>query len=159
MRSATSTPRPLPRQRNTAEKRGAWAPLRAVPAHASNVEGQTSGLTPANPIQTMDVDPLSRTDNSRGLAPATAIQRNESESNSRLAALARIDALRVEIRALVEVVSLGAEIEVLDLVRDELGSYSRHKAAQEVRSWAGAAGIQLETGLMMLDRAVRSASI
>ena len=43
-------------------------------------------------------------------------------------------------------------------MRDEVGSYSRHKAAQEARTWAGAAGVQLETGLMMLDRAMRPTS-
>ncbi|MBK5058925.1 hypothetical protein IQ290_01545 [Burkholderia sp. R-70199] len=97
--------------------------------------------------------------NEAPLSRRKAIQTKESESDTRLANLARIDAIRTEIRKLVEVIALGADIELLDLMRDEVGSYSRHKAAQEARTWANAAGVQLETGLMMLDRAMRPASI
>ncbi|WP_408253225.1 hypothetical protein [Paraburkholderia xenovorans] len=57
-----------------------------------------------------------------------------------------------------EIIALGADIELLDLMRDEVGSYSQHKAAQEARTWAGAAGVTLETGLMQLDRALRPTS-
>jgi len=106
---------------------------------------QGNGLTPAKTIQEDDT-PLAR---------RTAIQTNEGESKTRLAMFARIDAHRIEIRQLVEAVALTADIELLDLMRDEVGSYSRHKAAQEARTWASAAGIRLETGLMMLDRALR----
>ncbi|MGF7130497.1 hypothetical protein P3T40_001972 [Paraburkholderia sp. EB58] len=129
---ATSTPRPLPRKREPADKRTRLSLAGALPAHASNDDVNNSGLTPAKAIQT-----------------------KENESDPRLATVARIDALRIEIRKLVELISLGADIELLDLMRDELGSYSRHKAAQEARTWASAAGVQLETGLMMLDRAIR----
>jgi hypothetical protein len=116
----------------------------------------------------MDVEPLTRPDQGNGLTPAkaiqkndtplarrTAIQTNEGESKTRLAMFARIDALRIEVRKLAEDVALSADIELLDLMRDEVGSYSRHKAAQEARTWAGHAGIHLETSLMMLDRALR----
>ena len=132
---ATSTPRPLPRKRGAADKRPRLSFAGAVPAHASND----------------DV-------NSSGLAPAKAIQKKESESVTRLATIARIEALRLEIRKLVEVVALGADIELLDLMRDEVGSYSRHKAAQEARTWAEQARLSIETGLMQLDRAINPMS-
>ena len=172
MRSAISTPRPLAQERQHASKRGTLAKLRSVPSHASNRDGNSNGLSPAQAIQTMEVEPLMRPDQSNGPTPAkaihkddaplarrTAIQKNEGESETRLAMFARIDALRIEIRKLTEDVALAADIELLDLMRDEVGSYSRHKAAQEARTWAGTAGIQLETGLMMLDRALRPASL
>lgn len=143
---ATSTPRPLPRKREQAEKRPRLSLAGAVATNAANDNG--SGLAPATTIQT-DEAPLAR---------RKSIQRKGSESDSRLATLARIDALRVEIRKLVDEVALGADIELLDLMRDEVGSFRRHKAAQEARTWAGAAGVQLETGLMMLDRAMRPTS-
>jgi hypothetical protein len=143
IRPATSTPRPLPQEREHAKKRGALGKLRAVPAHSPNRNG--NGLTPANAIQKNDT-PLTR---------RTATQTNEGESKTRLSMFAQIDALRIEIRKLTEDVALAADIELLDLMRDEVGSYSRHKVAQEARTWAGTAGIQLETGLMMLDRALR----
>ena len=146
IRPAISTPRPLPREREHAGKRGALGRLRAVPEHSPHPNG--NGLTPANAIQKNHA-PLTR---------RIAIQTNESESKNRLAVFARIDSLRIEIRKLAEDVALAADIELLDLMRDELGSYSRHKAAQEARTWAGTASIQLETGLMMLDRALRPAS-
>ena len=133
VRPATSTPRPLPRKRGQAEKRPQLSLAGAVANQAAN-------------------------DNGSGLAPATTIQTKERESDNRLANLAQIDALRIAIRSLVEQVSLGADIELLDLMRDEVGSFRRHKAAQEARTWAGAAGVQLETGLMMLDRALRPTS-
>ena len=158
MRAAISTPHPLAQERQHAGKRGTLGKLRAVPTHASNSDGG-NGLTPVQAIQTMEVDPLARPDKSNGLAPAKAIQTDEGESKTRLAMFARIDALRIEIRKLTEDVALAADIELLDLMRDEVGSYSRHKTAQEARTWAGTAGIQLETGLMMLDRALRPASI
>ncbi|MGC2970372.1 hypothetical protein [Paraburkholderia aspalathi] len=135
VRTATSTPRPLPRKRETADKRPRLSLAGAVPAYASNDDVDSGRLTPAKAIQT-----------------------NESESDSRLANRARIEAIRSEIRKLVDEIALGADIELLDLMRDEVGSYSRHKAAQEARTWANAAGVQLETGLMMLDRAMRPAS-
>jgi hypothetical protein len=171
MRSAISTPHPLAQERQHAGKRGTLGKLRAVPACASNRDDGSNGLTPVQTIQTMEVDPLARPDKGNGLAPAktiqkddappprqTAIQKNGGESQTRLAMFARIDALRIEIRKLIEDVALAADIELLDLMRDEVGSYSRHRAAQEARTWAGTAGIQLETRLMMLDRALRPAS-
>ena len=149
MRPAISTPRPLPRERESAKKRGALGQLRSIPSRTSNHDDKRNRLAPVKTIQKDDA-PLAR---------RTAIQSKESESKTRLAASARIDALRVEIRELVEAVALTADIELLDLMRDEVGSYRRHKAAQEARTWAGAAGIQLETGLMMLDRALQPTSI
>ncbi|SOE69994.1 hypothetical protein SAMN05446635_3676 [Burkholderia sp. OK233] len=148
VRPAISTPRPLPRKREPADKRPRLSLAVAVPAHASDDHINCSGLTPAIEIQT-DEAPLTQ---------RKAIQMNEGQMDSRLSTLARIDAIRHEIRQLVDVVVHGADIELLDLMRDEVGSYSRHKAAQEARTWASAAGVQLETGLMMLDRAMRPAS-
>ena len=172
MRPAISTPHPLAQERQHASKRGTLGKLRSVPSRASNRDGNSNGLSPAQAIQTMEVEPLARPDQGSGLTPAkaiqkddaplarrTAIQKNDGESETRLAMFARIEALRIEIRKLTEDVALAADIELLDLMRDEVGSYSRHKAAQEARTWAGTAGIQLETGLMMLDRALRPASL
>jgi hypothetical protein len=146
--AATSTPRPLPRKREHAGNRPRRSLAGAVPAHASDNEVNGSGLAPAKTIQT----------NEAPLARRKAIQKKEREPDTRLANLARIDAIRIEIRKLVDEIALGADIELLDLMRDEVGSYSRHKAAQEARTWANAAGVQLETGLMMLDRAMRPTS-
>ena len=131
VRPAISTPRPLPRKREHAEKRPRLSLAGVVPAHASNDDVSSSGR-----------------------APAKAIQKNEGQSDSRLTTLARIEALRVEIRQLASVIALGADIELLDLMRDELGSYSRHKAAQEARTWAEQGRLSIETGLMQLDRAL-----
>jgi hypothetical protein len=142
---ATSTPRPLPRKREATDRRPRLSLAGAVPAQASNDDVNSSGLTPAKAIQ-IDEAPLAR---------RKTIQ---SESDTRLATIARIEALRLEIRKLVEVVALGADIELLDLMRDEVGSYSRHKAAQEARTWAEQARLSIETGLMQLDRAINPMS-
>jgi hypothetical protein len=144
VRPAISTPRPLPRKREHAEKRPRLSLAGAVPAHASNDDVNSSGLAPAKAIQ-KDKAPLSR----RKPIPTT-----EGQSDSRLATLARITALRIEIRELATEIALGADIELLDLMRDEVGSYSRHKAAQEARTWAEQARLSIETGLMQLDRAL-----
>jgi len=143
-RPATSTPRPLPHKREATDKRPRLSLAGAVPAQASNDDVDSSGLTPAEAIQ-IDEAPLAR---------RKTIQKKESESDTRLATIARIGALRLEIRKLVEVIALGADIELLDLMRDEVGSYSRHKAAQEARTWAEQARLSIETGLMQLDRAI-----
>ena len=147
IRPAISIPGPLPQEREHAKKREALGKLRAVPAHNPNPNG--NGLAPAKAIQKDDA-PLAR---------RTTVQTKEGESKTRLAMFARIDAVRIEIRKLAEDVALAADIDLLDLMRDEVGSYSRHKAAQDARTWAGTASIQLETGLMMLDRALRPTSI
>ncbi|CAG4906345.1 hypothetical protein [Paraburkholderia saeva] len=146
VRPAISTPHPLPREREHAENRPRLSLAGAVPAHASNDDVDGNGLAPAQAIQ-KDEAPLAR---------RKSIQKKGGQSDSRLATAARIDAVRIEIRQLIDVIALGADIELLDLMRDETGSYSRHKAAQDARTWASAAGVQLETGLMMLDRAMRS---
>lgn len=141
--AAPSTPRPLPRQRGDEERRPRLSLAGAVPAHSTSVDAERSGLTPA--IQKEE-------------APRTRrkqIQTNEATPDTRRGHLARLDALRVEIRALVDEIALGADIDLLDLMRDEVGSYSRHKAAQEARTWAEQAGLTIETGLMQLDRALR----
>ncbi|WP_346777745.1 hypothetical protein [Paraburkholderia aromaticivorans] len=141
---ATTTPRPLPRKREPADKSHRLSRAGAVPAHASNSDVGSSGLAPAKAIQ-KDEAPLSR---------RKPIQTNEGQSDSRLTTLARIAALRLEVRQLTEVIALDADIELLDLMRDEVGSYSRHKAAQEARTWAEQARLSIETGLMQLDRAL-----
>ncbi|MFL9899031.1 hypothetical protein PQR71_12855 [Paraburkholderia fungorum] len=144
VRPAISTPRQLPRKREAADKRPRLSLAGAVPAHASNDDVNCSGLAPAQAIQ-KDEAPLAR---------RKPVQMNEGQSDSRLATLARIEVLRIEIRKLTEVIALGADIELLDLMRDETGSYSRHKAAQEARTWAEQARLSIETGLMQLDRAL-----
>ena len=140
---ALSTLRPLPRKRESAEKRPRLSLAGAVPAQPSNGNVNSSGLTPA--IQ-KDEAPLAR---------RKPIQMNEARSDSRPGHLSRINALRIEIRSLVEAVVLGADVELLDLMRDEVGSYSRHKAAQDARTWAEQARLSIETGLMQLDRALQ----
>ncbi|MEN2470313.1 MULTISPECIES: hypothetical protein [Burkholderia] len=57
-------------------------------------------------------------------------------------------------RAFVTEISHAADVDLLDLMADEVGSFARHKAAQDARSWAATAGITLETGLMQLARAI-----
>ncbi|ACD15573.1 hypothetical protein [Paraburkholderia phytofirmans] len=141
---ATSTPCPLPHKREHAGTRSRHFHAGAVPARTSNDDVNGSGLPPAEAIQ-KDEAPLSR---------RKPIQTNEGQSDSRLVTLARIAALRLELRQLTEVIALGADIELLDLMRDEVGSYSRHKAAQEARTWAEQARLSIETGLMQLDRAL-----
>lgn len=148
VRPAISTPRPLPRKREPADKRPRLSLAGVVPTHTSNDDVNSSGLAPAKSIQT----------NETPLAQRKTIQTKESESDTRLANLARIDAVRIEIRKLVEGITLGADIELLDLMRDEVGSYSRHKAAQEGRTWAEQARLSIETGLMQLDRALQPTS-
>ena len=135
VRAAISTVRPLPRKRERADNRPWLSLAGAVPAHVSNDDVNGSGH-----------------------APAKAIQKNEDQSDSRLVTLARIEALRSESRELVDVIALGADLELLDLMRDEVGSYSRHKAAQEARTWAEQARLTIETGLMQLDRALQSST-
>ncbi|MEW9584305.1 hypothetical protein [Paraburkholderia sp. DGU8] len=144
VRPAISTPRQLPRKREAADKRPRLSLAGAVPAHASNDDVNSSGLAPAKAIQ-KDEAPLAR---------RKPIQTDEGQSDSRLATLARIEVLRAEIRKLTEDIALGADIELLDLMRDETGSYSRHKVAQEARTWAEQARLSIETGLMQLDRAL-----
>jgi hypothetical protein len=141
---ATSTPCPLPRKRERENTHSRHSRAGAVPARTSSDDVNISGLTPAKLIQ-KDEAPL---------AQRKPIQTNEGQSDSRLATLARIAALRLEIRKLTEVIAHGADIELLDLMRDEVGSYSRHKAAQEARTWAEQARLSIETGLMQLDRAL-----
>ncbi|KUZ29642.1 hypothetical protein WS52_24525 [Burkholderia territorii] len=89
-----------------------------------------------------------------GLTPAKAIQKDEALAETRQGTLTRLDALRNEIRALITEISHAADVELLDLMADEVGSFTRHKAAQDARTWAATAGITLETGLMQLARSV-----
>ncbi|RQR81555.1 hypothetical protein DID97_16475 [Burkholderia sp. Bp8977] len=70
----------------------------------------------------------------------------------------RIDALRATIRDLVVEISHAADVELLNLMADKVGSFARHRAAQEARTWAATAGVTLETGLMQLDRAIPTSS-
>lgn len=139
-RPALSTPRPLPRKREHAKKRPAIA-LASV--NGTSMQPDCDGLTPANAIQ-KDEAPLAR---------RKPIQTNEALAETRQGRLTRLDALRVEIRALITEISHAADVELLDLMADEIGSFARHKAAQDARTWAATAGITLETGLMQLARA------
>ncbi|TKC83956.1 hypothetical protein FAZ69_22770 [Trinickia terrae] len=104
------------------------------------MQSDYGGLTPAKTVQ-RDEAPLTR-------------RKNEASADARRGKLARLDALRIEISALIADVSHAADIELLDLMADEIGSFARHKAAQDARTWAATAGITLETGLMQLGRAL-----
>ncbi|KVS77020.1 hypothetical protein WM06_24505 [Burkholderia cepacia] len=80
---------------------------------------------------------------------------NKALADARQGRHARLDALHVEIRALITEISHAADVELLDLMADEIGSFARHKAAQDARTWAATAAITLETGLMQLARAIQ----
>ncbi|MEK7914623.1 hypothetical protein AAB988_01915 [Burkholderia contaminans] len=108
------------------------------------MQSDNDRLTPAKTIQ-KDEAPLAR---------RKPIQTNEALADTRQGTLARLDALRIEIRALIIDISHAADVELLDLMADEIGSFARHKAAQDARTWAATAGITLETGLMQLGRAL-----
>ncbi|MEK7892270.1 hypothetical protein AAB992_34770 [Burkholderia contaminans] len=143
-RPALSTPRPLPRKRGHAEKRPAIA-LASV--NGTSMQADNDGLTPAKAIQ-KDEAPLTR---------HKPIQTNEALADTSQGRLTRLDALRIDIRALVAEISHAADVELLDLMAGEIGSFARHKAAQDARTWAATAGITLETGLMQLSRALSGA--
>jgi len=140
-RPALSTPRPLPRKREHSKKRPAIA-LASV--NGTSIQLNSGGLTPATAIQNNEA-PLTR---------RKPIQTNEALADAHQGMLARLDAIRAEIRALVIEISHAADIELLDLMADEIGLFARHKAAQNTRTWAATAGITLETGLMQLNRAL-----
>ncbi|MGU2417865.1 hypothetical protein [Burkholderia cenocepacia] len=140
-RPALSTPRPLPRKREHAEKRPAIA---LASANGTSMQSNNDGLTPEKAIQK----------NKAPLARRKPIQTNEALADTHQGRLARFDALRIEIRALITAISQAADVELLDRLADEIGSFARHKAAQEARTWADTAGITLETGLMQLARAL-----
>ncbi|RQR36335.1 hypothetical protein DIE12_13805 [Burkholderia sp. Bp9015] len=108
------------------------------------MQSDYNGLTPAKAIQ-KDAAPLAR---------RKPTQTNEALAGTRQGRLARLDALRIEIRALITEISHAADVELLDLMADEIGSFTRHKAAQDARTWAATAGITLETGLMQLAHAL-----
>lgn len=144
--AASSTPCPLPRQRKGAEQRPRLALTGAVPAQPLDGNVYSSGLPPA--LQKKKAPPARR----------KPIQTNEVTSKNRRDHLSRLEAFGTEIRSLVEAIVLGADIELLDLMRDEVGSYSRHKAAQDARTWAEQARLSIETGLMQLERAMRPAN-
>ncbi|QND94191.1 hypothetical protein SY91_01589 [Burkholderia cenocepacia] len=144
-RPATSTPRPLPRKREHAKKRPAIA-LASV--NGTSMQSDNDGLTPVKTIQ-KDGAPLAR---------RKPVEMNEALAEARQGRLARFDALRIEIRALIAEISHAADIELLDLMADEIGSFARHKTAQDARTWAATAGITLETGLMQLARALPATS-
>ncbi|HDV8349677.1 TPA: hypothetical protein RKT01_001427 [Burkholderia vietnamiensis] len=141
-RTALPTPRPLPRKREHAEKRPAIA-LSSV--NGASTQSDCDGLTPEEAIQ-KDEAPLAR---------RKPIETNEALADTRQGRLARLDALRIEIRALITEISHAADVELLDLMADEIGSFARHKAAQDARTWATTAAITLETGLMQLVRATQ----
>lgn len=136
-RPALSTPRPLPRKREHAKEHPAIA-LASV--NGTSMQSDCGGLKPAKAIQ-KDEAPLTR---------RKPIQTNEALANTRQGRLTRLDALRIEIRALVAEISHAADVELLDLMAGEIGSFGRHKAAQDARTWAETAAITLETGFMQL---------
>jgi hypothetical protein len=141
-RPALSTPRPLPRKREHAKQLPAIA---VASINGTSMQSDCDGLTPAKAIQ-KDKAPLAR---------RKPIQTNEALADTRQGRLARFDALRIEIRALITEISHTADVELLDLMADEIGSFARHKAAQEARTWAATAAITIETGFMQLARATQ----
>ncbi|WP_233344659.1 hypothetical protein [Burkholderia cepacia] len=141
-RPALSTPRPLPRKREHAEKRPAIA-LASV--NGTSMQSNNDGLTPEKTIQ-KDKAPLAR---------RKPIRTNKALADTRQDRLARLDALRIGIRALITDISHTADGELLDVMADEIGSFARYKAAQDARTWAATAAITLETGLMQLTRATQ----
>ena len=120
-RPALSTPRPLPRKREHAKKRPA---ISLASVNGTSMQSNNVGLTPAKAIQ-KDEAPLAR---------RKPIQTNEALADARKGWLTRLDALRTEIRALVIEISHAADVELLDLMADEIGSFARHKAAHEART-------------------------
>ncbi|KGW79035.1 hypothetical protein Y046_4933 [Burkholderia pseudomallei MSHR2990] len=140
-RPALSTPRPLPRKREHRKQRTAIA-LASVEGKAIATEQR--GRAPAKAIQKDEAT----------LARRKPIQVNDASAVARRGRAERIEALRATIRDLVVEISHAADVELLDLMADEVGSFARHKAAQEARTWAATAGVTLETGLMQLDRAI-----
>ncbi|WP_175736015.1 hypothetical protein [Burkholderia ambifaria] len=141
-RPALSTPRPLPRKREHAKKRPAIA-LASV--NGTSMQSTNDGLTPATAIQ-KDEAPLAR---------RKPIQIDEALADARQGRLVQLDALRAQLRKLVIEISHAADVDLLDLMADEIGSFARHKAAQDARTWAATAAITLETGLMQLARATQ----
>ncbi|ALK19672.1 hypothetical protein CEQ23_18505 [Burkholderia cepacia] len=113
--------------------------------NGTSTQSDCSGLTPAKAIQ-KDEAPLARRKPIQALA------------ETRQGRLTRLDALRNEIRALITEISHAADVELLDLMADEVGSFARHKAAQDARTWAATADITLETGFMQLARALPGAA-
>ncbi|EMN1928316.1 hypothetical protein RVV18_002728 [Burkholderia ambifaria] len=141
-RPALCTPRPLPRKREHAKKRPAIA-LASV--NGTSMQSNSGGLPPATEIQNNEA-PLPR---------RKPIQIDEALADARQGRLAQLDALRIQIRTLITEISHAADVELLNLMADEIGSFARHKAAQDARTWAETAGITLETGLMQLARATQ----
>ncbi|MCA8351653.1 hypothetical protein [Burkholderia cepacia] len=140
-RPAPSTPRPLSRKREHGNERAAIA-LASVDGKA--VESSKRGRAPAKAIQK----------NEATLARRKPIQMNDASAVARRGRAERLEAVRIAIRELVAEISQAADVELLDLMADETGTYARHKAAQETRSWAATASVTLETGLMQLGRAL-----
>ncbi|MBJ9616274.1 hypothetical protein KTE49_11910 [Burkholderia multivorans] len=145
LRPALSTPRPLPRKRENVMKRATMA---LASANDTSTRSDSSGPTPAEAIQ-KDEAPLAR---------RTPIQTNKALMDTTQGRLARLDALRSEVRALITEISRAADVELLDLMVDEIGAFARYKAAQDARTSASTAGTTLETGLTQLARAVSSAA-
>ncbi|WP_230951469.1 hypothetical protein [Burkholderia anthina] len=141
-RPALSTPHPLPRKREHAKKCPA---ITLASVNGTSMQSDNDGLTPIKAIQ-KDEAPLAR---------RKPVQMNKALADTRQGTLARLDALRIEIRALIVDISHAADVELLDLMADEIGSFARHKAAQDARTWAATAAITLETGLMQLARAIQ----
>ncbi|MEK7891262.1 hypothetical protein AAB992_29575 [Burkholderia contaminans] len=140
-RPAPSTPRPLSRKREHGNGRTAIA-LASVDGKA--VANERRGRAPAKAIQK----------NEATLARRKPIQMNDASAVARRGRAERLEAVRIAIRELVVEISHAADVELLDLMADEIGSFARHKAAQDARTWAATAGITLETGLMQLGRAL-----
>lgn len=141
-RPALSTPRPLPRKREHAKRRPA---IGLTSVNGASMQLDSGGQPPAKAIQ-KDKAPLVR---------RKTIQTNEALADTRRGMLARLDGLRIEIRALITDISHAADVELLDLMADEIGAFARHKAAKDARTWTTTAGVTLETGLMQLARATK----
>ncbi|WP_261547327.1 hypothetical protein [Burkholderia multivorans] len=90
-----------------------------------STRSDSSGLTPAKAIQ-KDKAPLAR---------RKSIQTNEALAANRQGRLAQLDALHTHVRDLITEISHAAGVELLDLMADDVGSFARHKAAQDARTW------------------------
>ena len=141
-RPALSTRRPLPRKREHAKTRPAIA-LASV--NGTSRQSRYDRLTPAKAIQ-KDEAPLAR---------RQPIQTNEALADARQGRLARIDDLCTKIRSLIADISHAADVELLNQMAGEIGSFARHKAAVDARAWAATAAITFETGLMQLARSTQ----
>jgi hypothetical protein len=126
------------------------APDRSQLAHEVERDPDTFRLTSISSA----VPAKSLTTNGTVPAPEKHVQTDEREPASRLAYIARIERMRGELAELVDDIARANEVEVLDLMREPQGPYSRFRTASEAGDWINEGRRSLQVGLMMLDRAI-----